>query len=285
MTRQEYIDLGKQVKAKQPAYEDMDDYELGKNYFEQYLSDEPPIPSPLTDPPPPFNIAKVFPGIRAGYKKRQVEYIAASYAVENSVVQNEHGRRYRQEAQEQVVELSRAMHEGMMVGHEAAVQSQIIGAQQNAAAHPHQLAQIAKAGKLGILPTQLNALNEKKLLGPIEAANKDLLEESRLKGYAKEVEIDLKAALVKRLMDHKTAVGTLDEIHSLLRLRTGLHNDPSMDDYSKKIAVDEVDVTIEKFRKAHREQMERHLLSAGDGEDVQGVHEEEDGAAHNKGTG
>src|SRR5438128_2409838 len=143
MTRQDYEKLGREVKAKEPCYEDMDDYELGRSYHNKFLAEDFPY-EPLD-----VSVPVVLPGVRANHKKKQTEYVAASYELDEALSGNEHMRKHRVEARDQQLETSRIMHkQGMLVA-----QSLVQGAENALEANPvqHQIAMnhMIEAGKQG----------------------------------------------------------------------------------------------------------------------------------------
>lgn len=89
--------------------------------------------------------------------------------------------------------------------------------------------------------------------------------------YAREIQVDLTAALAKRILDHKTVRQIEAEFQSLVKERARIEADESYTPESRQLALAVKDAMIEAFRKNLNEQMERRLLQAGNGADVQGM--------------
>jgi|GEM_PF-4636184 len=92
-----------------------------------------------------------------------------------------------------------------------------------------------------------------------------------VQAYAQEVKVDLEAALTKRILDHKTVRRIEAEFQELVKERAEIEMDDSLTPHSKQLALDAKDELIAAFRKNLNEQMERRLLQAGNGADVQGM--------------
>lgn len=97
------------------------------------------------------------------------------------------------------------------------------------------------------------------------------MKEIDVQAYGAEVAIDLKAALAQRTIGHMTVRQIEQEFQKLVQERAVLEADESLTPFAKEIALEAKDALILAFRKNLNDQMARHLLSEGNGEDIQGM--------------
>jgi hypothetical protein len=158
-------------------------------------------------------------------------------------------------------------HESLMLAHEQTHEAAI-------ARHPYTMENIDMAGELGIDPMALDILNTTSYTNEVERRHKRILDKQENKARRDKIGVDLNAALAKHIIPYKVSRQIKTEMFQLLKERSSIEKDTSLDDKTREIALEKQDEIIRRFGQSLNGYMARHLLSPGDGEDIPGIHEE-----------
>lgn len=280
-----YDEIGRKVKEQYPQYADMDNYDLGKSYYEKYLSSgkelvlyDPPAYEPLNYTATPPNVPKFFVGTRTEHKKKQVEYVAAAHTLDSTIVEGDFSRRHTEESHRQRLETTRIQHKQEMLNAQL-----LVATTENALAiapqrHAIDVDEMHKAAAKGVNVSQLQEANaqvlmidgkvkEKQELDKAEQANKRELEKIRVTAYSEEAQVDLNFTLAQQLIPHETIILTNNRLQRLILEKAKIEAMQVPLTVKQELLAAQEEV-IEAFKKDLRDQMARHLLKEADGKDT-----------------